>query len=193
MLSLKAAAALLLASVPAAAADGAAYNELLASSGAEAPPLPPVHVGVVSSHQLLNMRRRTLEELYEKLEPGPIPDGSSDGLASREPGTELGRISETVLGAFWEGKIFDAEDGVLINRLRTGELIRAKVFYGESWLDGKRAIIIDYQDTSAVAGFIRDEIRQAAPGIYLGFAYARRPVGQARADIVFALDFNAPK
>ena len=127
------------------------------------------------------------------MNPGPIPDGKSDGVASREPGTEFGRISQAVFGAFWEGKVFDRANGVLINRLRTGELIKAKVFYGDSWLDGKPAIIIDYEDTLAVAGFIRDEIREAAPGVYLGFAYEREQDGSARANIVFALDFNAPQ
>jgi hypothetical protein len=191
---------------PASGAVGArgSYGELLAlTANADSPPplaetprlqdVPPIHVGVVSTRQLLNMRRKTLEELYKGLNPGPIPDGESDGVASREPGTELGRISQAVLGAFWQGKVFDRAHGVLVNRLATGEMIKAKVFYGDSWLDGKTSIIIDYQDTSAVAGFIRDEIREAAPGIYLGFAFERQDDGPARANIVFALDFNASK
>ena len=197
---LSALGALVLAAVPAAAGDSQTYQELMrlsvtrdaASPAAEAAP-DPVHASVVSAQQLLNMRRRTLEELYRDLKPGPIPDGKSDGIASREPGTPFGRVSQAVLGAFWEGKVFDRAGGTLINRLRTGESVTAKVFYGPSWLDGKPAIIIDYKETSSVAGFIRDEIREAAPGIYFGFAYERQPDGSAHANIVFALDFNAPK
>jgi hypothetical protein len=146
-----------------------------------------------STQRLLKMRRKELEALYKTLPSGAIPDGKSDGIASREPGTVFGRISQKVLGAFWRGKVFDRAGGQLINRLATGEMIKAKVFVGESWLDGKPAIIIDYKDTSHLAGFIRDEIREAAPGVYFGFAYERQQDGSAHANIIFALDFNSPK
>jgi len=52
-------------------------------------------------------------------------------------------------------------------------VINAKLYMGESWMDGKESIIIDYQKTSLVFGWIRDEIRQISPGLYLGRAYAR--------------------
>lgn len=159
----------------------------------------PADAAAVETHagptaqRLMNTRRKDLEALYKTLPTGEIPDGASDGLASREPGTVFGRISQKVLGAFWQGKVFDRAHGRLINRLATGEMVKAKVFIGESWLDGKPAIIIDYKDTSRIAGFIRDEIREAAPGVYLGFAYERHPDGGAHANIIFALDFNTPK
>jgi hypothetical protein len=164
--------------------DRAAKDALAGAAAGGAP--------VTSTQQLLDMRRKALEDLYRSLPAGPIPDGKSDGRASREPGTVFGKISEAVLGAFWQGKVFDRAHGQLINRLTTGEMVKAKVFYGESWLDGKPSIIIDYKDTSNIAGFIRDEIREAAPGIYIGFAYMRQQGGSAHADIIFALDFNAP-
>ena len=175
-----------------ALAAAASAQEAVWNDQPEADPVQ-VHEGVVSTHQLLNMRRKALEQLYKGLPPGPIPDGKSDGIASREPGTVFGKISQKVLGAFWQGKVFDRANGQLINRLTTGELIKAKVFYGPSWFDGKPAIIIDYKDTSHLAGFIRDEIREAAPGIYFGFAYERQQDGSAHANIIFALDFNSPK
>lgn len=182
-----AAAALALASAATAqVAPESAFNDQPEAAAVET-------AGPLTTHQLLNMRRKALEALYKTLPPGPIPDGPSDGLASREPGTVFGRISQAVLGAFWQGKVFDRANGRLINRLTTGEMVKAKVFVGESWLDGKPAIIIDYKDTSKLAGFIRDEIREAAPGVYFGFAYERQRDGGAHANIVFALDFNSPK
>jgi len=145
------------------------------------------------AQRLMATRRKDLEALYKTLAPGQVPDGVSDGVASREPGTVFGKISQKVLGAFWQGKVFDRANGQLINRLATGEMVKAKVFVGPSWLDGKPSIIIDYKDTSHIAGFIRDEIREAAPGVYLGFAYERQQDGGAHANIIFALDFNTPK
>ena len=49
--------------------------------------------------------------------------------------------------------------------------IRAKVFSGESWFDGKESIILDYRHTSRVAHWIRDEIRMIDTGTYLGIVY----------------------
>jgi hypothetical protein len=62
--------------------------------------------------------------------------------------------------------------------------IIAKVYKGESWLDGKECIVLDYSDTSLVAQWIRDEIREISPGIYLGKVYW----GDKRL-IDFALEF----
>ena len=49
--------------------------------------------------------------------------------------------------------------------------IRAKVFLGQSWFDGKESIILDYRRTSRVAHWIRDEMRMIGPDTYLGIAY----------------------
>jgi hypothetical protein len=49
--------------------------------------------------------------------------------------------------------------------------ILAKVYKGPSWLDGKECIVLDYSETSAVAHWIRDEIRLIGPGFYLGVVY----------------------
>jgi hypothetical protein len=176
-------------SEPAALAGVRAGEASVKATGAGADP-----ASVFTTRELMNKHRADLEALYKTLGPGEIPDGESDGIASSDPGTVAGRVSEIVLGAFWKGKIFDRAHGELINRLVTGHAVKAKVFIGPSWLDGKPSVIIDYKDTSDVAGFIRDEIRETSPGIYYGFAYERGKDGAApRADIVFALDFNAPR
>ena len=46
--------------------------------------------------------------------------------------------------------MFDAEKGVLRNRILPFGLnaIIAKVYKGDSWLDGKECIVLDYSDTS---------------------------------------------
>ena len=73
----------------------------------------------------------------------------------------------------WQGKIFDAKKGMLKNRISVFGVhaIIAKVYKGPSWLDGKECIVLDYSETSFVAHWIRDEIRQIEPKLYLGLVY----------------------
>jgi hypothetical protein len=76
----------------------------------------------------------------------------------------------------WQGKVFDRERGELLNEVSPLGLraVRARVSLEPSWLDGARCIVIDYSDTSLVAHWVRDEIRELEPGLYLGHAYWRR-------------------
>lgn len=143
-----------------------------------------------AAQKLLSRKRSDLEALYKASAPGQIPDGKSRGFAAVAPGTAAGGVSQALFSLFWHGKVFDRARGELVNRLTVGRLVKAKVFIGPSWLDGKPSVIIDYKGTSWVAGAIRDEIREISPGVYLGFAYVRDGDGDPRADIVFALDFN---
>jgi hypothetical protein len=90
-------------------------------------------------------------------------------------GTSLSYVFAVIARALaWQGKVFDIfappEKGVLINKITPFSLsfIVAKVYRGESWLDGKEAIVIDYSRTSFVARKIRDEIREVQPGVFLG-------------------------
>lgn len=48
---------------------------------------------------------------------------------------------------------------------------------------------MDYWGTSWVASMIRDELRQVAPGVYLGRGYLRTPFGTLHI-INFALQFH---
>ncbi len=69
--------------------------------------------------------------------------------------------------------MFDPATGQLKNRILPFGLnaIIAKVYKGPSWLDNKECIVLDYSETSLVAHWIRDEIRQIQPGLYLGKVY----------------------
>ena len=152
----------------------------------------PDNQGTAATQKLMDRKRADLEALYRASASGPVPDGVSDGLATLDSGTAAGRASEALFSFFWHGKVFDAKKGELVNRLAVGRLVHAKVFIGPSWLDGKPSVIIDYQGKSWIAGAIRDEIRMVSPGVYLGFAYVRNPIGGApRADVLFALDFTS--
>jgi hypothetical protein len=124
--------------------------------------------------QLLGMSQNELDELFKKSPTGEIPDGEGKGTAIVAPGTNYTQDLAQFISFFnWQGKVFDAKHGVLRNKILPLGLnaIVAKVYKGESWLDGKECIVLDYSETSLVARWIRDEIRQIGPKMYLGKVY----------------------
>ena len=124
--------------------------------------------------QLMSMSQAELDDLFRANPAGPIPNGSATGTAIIAPGTKFTPAIAQVINHFgWQGKVFDAEKGVLKNRvLSLGfEAIIAKVYKTPSWLDQKECIVLDYSETSLLANYIRDEIRLIGPGFYLGKVY----------------------
>jgi hypothetical protein len=123
---------------------------------------------------LLGMSQDALDELFKKSSAGEIPDGEGEGTAIVAPGTAYTEnIAKFISHFAWQGKIFDAKKGVLKNRILPFGLnaIIAKVYKAPSWLDDKECIVLDYSDTSIVAQWIRDEIREIEPKLYLGKVY----------------------
>jgi hypothetical protein len=124
--------------------------------------------------QLLEMTQTQLDDLFRASPAGDIPDGPAKGTAIIAPGTKYSMPIAEVINHFgWQGKVFDAAKGVLKNRILISgfEAILARVYKGDSWLDGKECIVLDYSQTSIVAHYIRDEIRLIGPGFYLGKVY----------------------
>jgi hypothetical protein len=124
--------------------------------------------------QLMKMTQAQLDELFTKSAPGEIPDGEAQGTAIIAAGSPFTPDIASFINHFaWQGKIFDAKKGVLKNKILAFGLqaILAKVYKGPSWLDGKECIVLDYSETSFVAHWIRDEIRQIEPKLYLGKVY----------------------
>jgi len=137
--------------------------------------------------QLLKMSQAELDDLFTKSSTGEIPDGEGAGTAIVAPGSSYTPEVASWINHFaWQGKVFDAKNGQLKNRILPFGLnaIIAKVYKAPSWLDGKECIVLDYSETSLVAHWIRDEIRQIGPGLYLGKVYWDR-----KRLIDFALQF----
>jgi hypothetical protein len=123
---------------------------------------------------LLAMSQAELDALFSSVPAGPIPDGEAEGTAIVAPGTTFSPTIARFISSFtWQGKVFDSKAGVLRNKILPFGLnaIIAKVYKAESWLDGKECIVLDYSDTSLLAQWIRDEIREISTGAYLGKVY----------------------
>lgn len=127
--------------------------------------------------QLLQMSQTELDELFRQSAAGNIPDGEGAGTAVVCPATLCGRLLAWFVRWFcWQGKVFHAAPGWLVNCISplSCRAIKAKVYKDKSWLDQKECIVLDYSKTSLVAKRIRDEIREVAPGLYLGKVFFGR-------------------
>jgi hypothetical protein len=127
--------------------------------------------------QLLDMNQEQLDDLFRNSPAGSIPQGEGDGTVIIATGTQLSEIAARFLRFFaWQGKIFNPERGDLRNEITPFgiQAIIAKVYKGESWLDGKECVVLDYSETSIIVQWVRDEIREVAPGLYLGVVYWSR-------------------
>jgi len=138
--------------------------------------------------QLLKMSQAQLDELFTNSAAGELPNGEANGTAIVAPGTTYTQDVANFINHFgWQGKVFDAKNGTLKNKILPFGLnaIIAKVYKGPSWLDKKECIVLDYSETSLIAQWIRDEIRQIGPGFYLGKVFWNQ-----KRLIDFALQFS---
>lgn len=115
--------------------------------------------------------KEELDCLYNNSSAGKIPEGETKGIPLFLPGTTLGDIVNQVGSLVWHGKVFD--HGNLTNEILNTHLFNAKVEQGQSWTNSNSAIVIDYQKgqkalSDHLTSWIRDEIREIRPGIYLG-------------------------
>ena len=127
-----------------------------------------------SPDALLKMTTAQLDKLFGDASPGKIPNGEAQGTALIDPGTVRAPEFATLIKHFaWQGKVFDAKNGTLVNHITAFgfKAILAKVYLGDSLIDKKPCIVLDYSQTSIVAHWIRDEIRNIAPNTYLGPVY----------------------
>jgi hypothetical protein len=125
-------------------------------------------------NQFLAMSDEQLDDLFRDSAAGEIPNGEGEGTAIVRPGSTIApRIAKFVHLFNWKGKVFDRAKGQLVNMILPlgHHAIVADVYKDKSWLDQKECIVLDYSKTSLVAKWIRDEIREVAPGIYLGLVY----------------------
>ncbi|MED5544797.1 MAG: hypothetical protein VYD90_06060 [Pseudomonadota bacterium] len=128
----------------------------------------------VTVADLLTKTAEELDALFAAAPRGDIPDGETKGTAIIAAGTSYSdEVAKLVELFAWQGKVFDAEHGFLRNYILPFGIkaIVAKVYYGQSWMDQKGCIVIDYSETSLVAARVRDEIRLVAPGLFLGKVY----------------------
>jgi len=129
----------------------------------------------LTQNDLLDLSSAELDDLFRRSPAGGIPNGDADGKVL--VGSENDKVSDNVAWVAktlaWKGKVFNREKGDLKNKILPFGIkaVRAKVYKQASWFDGKETIVLDYSKTSFLARKVRDEIREVAPGLYLGLVY----------------------
>ena len=145
---------------------------------------------MVIARELPLMRGGELDDLFANAPAGDIPVGTGRGQALMVTGTFAARPLLAIARLLaWHGKEFDAPSHTLRNLISPFgfKAITADVYAAASLLDGRPCIVLDYSKTSRLAGWVRDEIREIAPGLYVGLVYARTH----RLPIRFSLEFAA--
>jgi hypothetical protein len=145
----------------------------------------------------LKLSEDQLDAIFRGADAGSIPTGQGEGTAIIAPGSAVSDTIAKFVHIFsWKGKVFqpdpvDPQRATLKNRLLLlgTKAIIAQVYRGKSWLDGKECIVLDYSQTSIIAQWIRDEIREISPGLYLGVVYWGKEEPHAHKLIHFALKF----
>jgi hypothetical protein len=140
------------------------------------------HRADYTATDLLHMKGSELEELFRNSRVDAIPDGRGRGTVLLAPGTFIaGLLAKLLYAIAWRGKVVDRTGGTLKNIVSPigVKAIKAKVYKDSSWVDGSECIVLDYSKTSVVARWIRDEIREVAPGVFLGIVFwSRRKVAK---------------
>jgi len=143
----------------------------------------------LTQNDLLDLSSAELDDLFRRSPAGGIPNGDADGKVL--VGSENDKVSDNVAWVAktlaWKGKVFNREKGDLKNKILPFGIkaVRAKVYKQASWFDGKETIVLDYSKTSFLARKVRDEIREVAPGLYLGLVYWEK-----NKVLHFSLDFG---
>jgi hypothetical protein len=145
--------------------------------------------GNATTSDLLRQTGPELDRIFAAATADRLPAGLGRGTALILTNTRVSRLIAALarLGA-WRGKQF-ADDGSSLRNVVSPfgiRAIKAAVYIGPSRLDERPCIVLDYSRTSFVARPIRDEIREIAPGLFLGMVY----LGKRKLPVRFALAFD---
>jgi hypothetical protein len=152
---------------------GAIAGALLAPRTTRADEATPMQSAEIRTlDDLVTLSAPQLDQLYRQSPVGPVPAGKVNGRALY-PDARFPRARSNAARLAWQGKVFHPESSTAVNRFFGVRAIQGNVYSGSSWLDGGPSMILDYEGTSKIYNNYRDEIRQVAPGLYLGLMYDR--------------------
>jgi hypothetical protein len=129
-----------------------------------------------------------LATLYDRADLGRPFVGVADGRLVYLADRQLPRFKLRVSKAVWRGKAAD-EDGHFANRWIGGrQAIDSHYVIGPSWVDGRPAIIMEYPPGTALFANMHDEVREIAPGLYLGPVFERFPCPKFRGFVALQME-----
>lgn len=130
--------------------------------------------------ELDNLSACQLAELFGRSEVGHPITGVARGKLVYLADRTLPKLKLRMAAAVWRGKCAD-EDGYFVNRWIGGRnAIDSHYVVGPSWVDGKPAVVMEYAPGTRLFWNMHDELREIAPGLYLGPVFERFPCPKFR-------------
>ncbi|VTR97537.1 hypothetical protein [Tuwongella immobilis] len=133
---------------------------------AEGPPRP------LTAEQVVRMSAEELECRFRNGRCVAMPEGFAKGRPIWITGSKLAMPAARLTRTIWQGKII-RDDGTIRNRILGLPIFTAELSFQASWLDGQPCQVMDYEPTSKIFAAVRDEVREIAPGIFLGITWLR--------------------
>jgi hypothetical protein len=136
---------------------------------------------------LKQMTPDELEQLFVHGQVGACPVGLGRGTTLLRTEGKLPRLRSRLSGSVWKGKFFYS-DGGMTNQWVGFRAVEGNVAAGPSWLDGRPCLTIEYPPGTIIFGNTRDELREIAPGMYLGRFYERCPCQKLQGYFVLEME-----
>lgn len=136
--------------------------------------LPAGVRGAPPCRNLQGLSAGELEQLYAQADAGSFPAGCLRGRVLVLTGTRMPRLKACAFNLAWKGKCFEP-DGRFINRWPGFQALPSRANPGPSWYDGRPSLLMEYPAGTPLFANLHDEIREVAPGLYLGRLYERCP------------------
>lgn len=144
--------------------------------------------GCLTLEALQRMTPCELASLYDKADVGTPMVGRLHGRLLYVNDPFMPKLRVRLSNAMWRGKAA-SEDGYFVNRWIGGiEAIDSHYVIGPSWVDGRPAVLMDYAPGTKILGNVHDEVREVAPGLYMGPVFERCPCPKFRGFVALQLE-----
>ena len=144
----------------------------------------------LTPRELARLNCDQLDALFAAGTISAAPIGSGRGHILVRTEGKMPRVRARLQGVVWKGKVFHA-DGSFVNQWAGFRAIASHVEIGPSWYDGRPCLILAYPPDTPIFGNARDELREVAPGLWLGRFYAVCPCGKLEG--YFSLEITCDK
>lgn len=141
---------------------------------------------ICSARDLKHLCPAELDELFSKGCVPTCPVGRAKGTVLVVCDAHCPKLRAKMAGTMWKGKDF-CEDGSFTNRWPGFSAGGSHTDIQPSWYDGKPCMALEYAPSAAVFANTRDELREIAPGLYLGRFYERCPCQRHRGYFVLEM------
>jgi hypothetical protein len=146
-----------------------------------------------SLDDLQRMSPGQLQQLFTQSEMGRPLVGVARGRLLFLTDDRFPKLKVRMANSVWRGKAA-TEDGWFTNRwIGNVNWIESNYVIGPSWVDGRPAVIMEYPPKTPLFEPMHDELREVAPGLYIGPVFERFPCVKFRGFIGLQMEECKPR